>query len=550
MYFKDLWWSFLLIAICSYFIGNLNFAILISQSKKKDIRTCGSGNPGTLNMSRQFGLKFGVLTLALDILKGAVPTFVALKVYGGAVFGDSTLKVGEMAQYLAGFFAVLGHICPIIYKFKGGKGIATTIGVFLVGEPIVTVIFAVFAIAYILITEIGSVGSFIATTPSAVAAVIRLYYDGFATEPNFEYGMAFFIVADLLVFGIILLTWIAHRQNIKRLMAGEEHLTDWMRMIHDAKARQKSKQKAKNKKHKKGESTVENMNNAANEQNIIEIKNDKITAKISTRGAELISVETNGEERVWQGREDSWKGHQPVLFPLCGSLKDKKYVFNGKEYSIKPHGFARNSVFKIVEKHQSGATLVLTETDETLKAYPFKFEFYVSYELLDNAVKTTFKVKNTNSGEMFLSVGSHESFNLKGEIGEGQEVVFEKDERFLSDVVDFDSGTIKREFDDFGSGKVLKLSRGMFANDTIVLRGVNSRKVKLFENGEQIAEFSFDAPNLLIWTSPVPSKYVCVEPWFNYPDYIDASGDIRDKEGLIWLNGGEEFVSEHTVKYL
>ena len=557
MYFKDLWWSFLLIAICSYFIGNLNFAILISQSKKKDIRDCGSGNPGTLNMSRQFGLKFGVLTLFLDILKGAVPTFIALKVYGGAVFGDSTLKVGEMAQYLAGFFAVLGHICPVVYKFKGGKGIATTIGVFLVGEPIVTVIFALLAIGYILITEIGSVGSFIATAPSAVAAGIRLYNDGFAHEPNFEYGMAFFIVADLMVFGIILMTWIAHRQNIKRLMAGEEHFTDWMRMIHDAKAKRKSKDKAKEKKHKKNnnsektenEETGDNMSELENIK-IIEIKNDKITAKISTRGAELISVVAGGKERVWQGNEKSWKGHQPVLFPMCGSLRGKKYTYNGAEYNVRAHGFARNSDFKVVEHGDDKAVLLLTENAETLKAYPFKFEFYVIYELINDSVKTTFKIKNTDTCEMFTSCGSHESFNLGGEIGEGQQIVFEKDEKFLSNVVDFDTATIYHDYDDFGSGKTLELTRDKFDHDTIVFVKINSRRVKLVENGKVLADFSFDAPNLLMWTSPVYDKFVCIEPWFNYPDYIDASGDIKEKEGLIWLKAGEEFTSVHTVKYL
>lgn len=235
----------MLIAIGSYFIGNINFAVIISRSKNKDIRNMGSGNPGTLNMSRQFGLKAGVFTLILDILKGAVPTLVAMLVYRGMTFGDSHLAVSEMSQYLAGFFAVLGHIFPVIYKFKGGKGIATTIGVFLVTEPIVTLIFALAAIVYILIKEIGSIGSFIATAPPAVVAVIRLYYDGFAKEPNFEYGLTFFAVADFLVLGIILLTWLAHRKNIIRLLEGEEHQTGWMKAIRDMKIKRKAKRSAK-----------------------------------------------------------------------------------------------------------------------------------------------------------------------------------------------------------------------------------------------------------------------------------------------------------------
>lgn len=542
MYLKDLWWSFLLIIAGSYLIGNLNFAILISRGKNKDIRKMGSGNPGTLNMSRQFGLKIGVLTLALDILKGAVPALTAALVYGDALFGDSTLKVGEVAQYLAGFFAVLGHIFPAFYKFKGGKGIATTIGVFLVGEPVVTLIFAAVAVAYILITEMGSVGSFIATTPSAVAAVIRFYNDGFAVENNFEYGMTFFIAADLLVFGIILLTWIAHRQNIKRLLAGEEHVTDWMRMIHDAKVKQKSKRKKTN---------GENSKMSAIEEKTIKIENCGVVAEISTLGAEMIGVIAGEKQRVWQGNENSWKGREPVLFPMCGSLKDKKYIFDGKEYSLPSHGFARRKQFSVTEKSENSVTLLLKSDEQTKEVYPFDFEFYVTYEVLEcGAVKITYKIKNAGAQKMFASLGSHESFNLFAPLGSSHLLKFEKQERFLSPKVLGETGTILNECDDFGSGDELSMTREMFAHDTLIFGGVNSRKVTLIENGAPLAEIEFDAPNLLVWTSKEPADFICIEPWFNLPDYSDASGNICDKHGLIWLNAGEEFVSVHTVKYL
>jgi len=245
LYFKDLWWSFLLLALGSYMIGNISFARIISASKNKDITKMGSGNPGTMNMSREFGIGIGLLTLLLDILKGAVPAFVAKMAFSGMIFGDSPLEVGVTAQYVAGFFAVLGHIYPVVFKFKGGKGIATTIGVFLVGEWYITLIFSAIALAYILITEIGSMGSFIATTPPAIAAVIRLYNSGFASGVEFDYGLTFFIVSMILVLGIITLTWQAHRKNIKKLLAGEEHETGWIQMIRNVKIKRKMKKLGK-----------------------------------------------------------------------------------------------------------------------------------------------------------------------------------------------------------------------------------------------------------------------------------------------------------------
>ena len=105
-----LWWQFLLLAVGSYLMGNINFAIIISKLKKKDIRTLGSGNPGTLNMSRNFGLKIGVLTLVLDILKGVIPTLVGFLLYKDTYFVGTTLSIEQVAKVGCGFFAVLGHV--------------------------------------------------------------------------------------------------------------------------------------------------------------------------------------------------------------------------------------------------------------------------------------------------------------------------------------------------------------------------------------------------------------------------------------------------------
>ena len=173
--FFELWWQFLLFFIGSYLIGNVNFAVIISLIKKKDIRNLGSGNPGTLNMSRNFGLGIGVLTLVLDMCKGALPTLIAMLLYNNYYFENTTLSVGMVAKVACGFFAVLGHVFPVFMKFKGGKGIATTIGVFAVCSPKVAVISGLIAIIWILITEIGAMGSFIATTPPAFATCLWIY---------------------------------------------------------------------------------------------------------------------------------------------------------------------------------------------------------------------------------------------------------------------------------------------------------------------------------------------------------------------------------------
>lgn len=233
--------ALILLATGSYFFGNVNWALIISKFKKSDIRKMGSGNPGTLNMSRNFGLGLGLLTFFLDILKGAIPTLLAYFLLRGRLF-DNSFPVFEFAIYLCGFCAVMGHIYPAILKFKGGKGIASTIGVFLVTESVhgigwamIIIMALVGALLFIYFTEFGAMGSFIAITPPAVAGSIRLFlnygrdYIGLTNLKGTTF--VFYFLCNMLILAICFFTWFAHRKNIERMLAGDEHPTSIRLMI-------------------------------------------------------------------------------------------------------------------------------------------------------------------------------------------------------------------------------------------------------------------------------------------------------------------------------
>lgn len=237
-------------AIVSYLIGNINWALLISKLKKSDIRKLGSGNPGTLNMSRNFGLKIGLLTFFLDISKGAICSIVAFFIFRNYYF-ECGFRVSDFAIYLCGLCAVLGHIYPVFLKFKGGKGIASTIGVFLVCESVsgwewamVSLMAVVAALVFIYFTEFGAMGSFIAITPPAISGLIRLflhYGNDVMHIPSMH------IVTNLIILTIYFLTWFAHRSNIERMLKGEEHPTSIKEMVVKMKAK-KLEEKAKKEK--------------------------------------------------------------------------------------------------------------------------------------------------------------------------------------------------------------------------------------------------------------------------------------------------------------
>lgn len=197
-----IWWQIIIIVILSYFMGNISFSRFLAKTKNKDITKLGSGNAGSTNILRNFGFKFGVLNLTLDILKGFIPSFLAYK-----VFGDNLIYL-----YIAGISVMLGHIYPVIFKFKGGKGIASMLGVFLAADPVVTlIVIAVAAVSWLLF-KYGSVASFICVTSLTVYEGIKAK-SLVGNEPK---------IVCALLFVIFCLTWYAHRSNIERLLCGRE----------------------------------------------------------------------------------------------------------------------------------------------------------------------------------------------------------------------------------------------------------------------------------------------------------------------------------------
>ncbi len=186
--------------LASYMFANINFAIIISKLKRKDIRSSGSGNPGTLNMLRTFGFFWAILNMILEILKGAIPALVGYIFYG------------DVGLYLCGVSAVIGHIYPIVFKFKGGKGVACTCGMFFVANWWVTLIVVAVCFTFVTITSIGSVGTL-------GFVLIMTVLEAFMIDPSN------WICYILLGFNIALV-FFAHRKNILRLLNGQENPTN------------------------------------------------------------------------------------------------------------------------------------------------------------------------------------------------------------------------------------------------------------------------------------------------------------------------------------
>lgn len=158
---------------------------------------------------------------------------------------------------------------------------------------------------------------------------------------------------------------------------------------------------------------------------IIEIKNEYLSVGINTFGSELTYIRSNNEEDfLWNGDEKVWKLRAPVLFPICGGLKDDRYIYNNKEYTLKKHGFARNSEFEGKPINSTKAEFILKSSAETKNSYPFDFVLKITFELIEKKLKVVYDTKNLSDEKMYFSIGAHEGYSCPEGIEE-YEIKFE-----------------------------------------------------------------------------------------------------------------------------
>ncbi len=207
--------KFALVVLVSYLLGSLNFSIIFSKGVvKKDIRESGSGNAGATNMLRTYGKKFALLTMLGDIIKVAIAIIIAFLIFGSSVkylFASPT-DPAELQQIMfykqfAGFFCVVGHIFPVFFKFKGGKGVAACTGmVIMVDWRIALILFVIFVII-VAISKWISLGSI--TIAILYPVLLYVFYKNTI------------VTLIALIFAVMVV--VAHRQNIKRILNKTEN---------------------------------------------------------------------------------------------------------------------------------------------------------------------------------------------------------------------------------------------------------------------------------------------------------------------------------------
>ena len=199
--------AYIVMAIIAYAIGSVNFSVIFSRKFAGfDVREKGSGNAGTTNMLRTVGKKAAIITLVCDILKGVVSILIAILIGNIAKDVDKAILV-----QIAGFCAVLGHTFPIFFVFRGGKGVATCLGILLLTNWQIGLICLTFGVLLIAITRMVSLGSIMAAILYPILTIF--IHENYIVDGNY------------VIFGILLGLFVVfnHRKNLQRIISGTEN---------------------------------------------------------------------------------------------------------------------------------------------------------------------------------------------------------------------------------------------------------------------------------------------------------------------------------------
>lgn len=290
-----------------------------------------------------------------------------------------------------------------------------------------------------------------------------------------------------------------------------------------------------------------------------ELTDGQITVGFTTFGGTMTSIrDTDGTEYLWQGDKTYWSGQAPVLFPICGSIRDDRAeIGEGKETHMPRHGLIRKKEFTLSEKTDKSITFSIENDEQMLEQYPYAFRVSTTYTLDEKSIDVTYTVENRSDKPMPFQIGGHPGFNCplkQGETFEDYCVEFEKTENCTVPTQLPESGLI-----DMGhrtpflqNTKTLDLKHDLFHIDAVTLDELKSRRVKLLSKksgcGVQL-DFA-DFPYLILWSSANDGPFVAMEPWHGLSTCSDESDVFEEKRGVVTAQPGEKKAFHFTITVL
>lgn len=289
---------------------------------------------------------------------------------------------------------------------------------------------------------------------------------------------------------------------------------------------------------------------------VIQLKNDDFTVTFKELGGEITSIkDSNGLEYLWQGDKQFWGGQSPVLFPICGSVKDDTTIYpDGTVGKLPRHGLVRKNIFKLEEIDETLLAFSYDWNEDTIINFPYKFELRILYKLTGKSLSVTYQVSNQSNVEMPYCIGGHPGFNCP---------LFD-DEEFSDYYLEFEKEetcSVPKQYPKLGlidrldrtnilnGQSILPLNHQMFLNDAITFDDLKSDKVylKSKNHNKAILVDYTGFPNLVIWSSINNGPFIAIEPWYGLSNSLDDSDNFVDKQNIRFVAPGHVETTSFSI---
>lgn len=277
------------------------------------------------------------------------------------------------------------------------------------------------------------------------------------------------------------------------------------------------------------------------------LKNNDIEISVTTLGGTLCSIKDHdGLEYLWQGDKNFWSGQAPVLFPICGSIRDDTAVIGEEKHTSMPrHGIVRKREFHAEYLKVDEVAFYVDSNDKTRQAFPYDFRLHTCYKLLPKGIRISYIVENTGTQKMPFLIGGHPGFNcplMEGESYEDYGIIFEKMEKCSIPTPVTESGLIDMEHRTafFEDEDVLPLKHELFEKDAIIFDELKSRKVNLvsLKNNKGISLSFEQFPYLILWSSANRGNFIAIEPWMGLSTCSDEDDVFEHKRNMQFVEPG------------
>ncbi len=277
------------------------------------------------------------------------------------------------------------------------------------------------------------------------------------------------------------------------------------------------------------------------------LKNQDISMMINPLGAELQEL-THVEHGnlLWKKDDALWNRYAPILFPIVGRLVNDQYTLEGKVYTMRQHGFARDQVFEVLEHNETSVTLCLKANEDTRAQYPFEFELRVTYVLISRLLKISHEVINKDSKDLLFSIGGHPGFHIDGNLND---YVLDFGDEFKVQQHLITGNYYSGETKEIKLNEAFDLTESLFASDAIVIKAPPFQSIGFGKkNGPKLLTLHCDSWTAMgLWTKP-GAPFFCIEPWWGWADAINSPGTLKEKEGIMSLAPGRNSIHEYSIE--